>query len=94
MALYDRQGAADRLFLDGEWIKGGGGSRDVVNPSDGGTLGSTGIADTGDVDRAVQAGRAAQLAWAEAPVRPLCLRQVRRRHGGGGRTVARRRSER
>ena len=67
MALYDRHGSADRLFLDGEWIKGGGGSRDVVNPSDGGTLGSTGIADTEDVDRAVQAGRAAQLSWAEAP---------------------------
>ena len=67
MALYDRHGSADRLFLDGEWIKGGGGSREVVNPSDGGTLGSTGIADTEDVDRAVQAGRAAQLAWAEAP---------------------------
>lgn len=67
MALYDKHGSADRLFLDGEWIKGGGGSRDVVNPSDGGTLGSTGIADTEDVDRAVQAGRAAQLSWAEAP---------------------------
>ena len=67
MALYDRHGSADRLFLDGEWIKGGGGSREVVNPSDGGTLGSTGIADTEDVDRAVQAGRAAQLSWAEAP---------------------------
>src|SRR5512133_4004294 len=67
MALYDRHGLADRLFLDGEWTKGGGGSRDVVNPSDGGTLGSTGIADTEDVDHAVQAGRAAQLAWAEAP---------------------------
>ena len=67
MALYDSHGSAERLFLDGEWIKGGGGSRDVVNPSDGGTLGSTGIADTGDVDRAVQAGRAAQPAWAEAP---------------------------
>ena len=67
MALYDRHGSADRLFLDGEWIKGGGGSREVVNPSDGGTLGSTGIADTEDVDRAVQAGRAAQLSWAEVP---------------------------
>jgi benzaldehyde dehydrogenase (NAD) len=67
MALYDRHGSADKLFLDGEWIKAGGGSRDVVNPSDGGTLGSTGIADTQDVDRAVQAGRAAQLSWAEAP---------------------------
>ena len=67
MALYDRHGSADRLFLEGEWIKGGGGSREVVNPSDGGTLGSTGIADTEDVDRAVQAGRAAQLSWAEAP---------------------------
>jgi len=67
MALYDRHGSADRLFLDGEWIKGGGGSREVVNPSDGGTLGSTGIANTEDVDRAVQAGRAAQVSWAEAP---------------------------
>ena len=67
MALYDRHGSADRLFLDGEWMTGGGGSREVVNPSDGETLGSTGIADTEDVDRAVQAGRAAQLAWAEAP---------------------------
>ena len=67
MALYDSDGSAGKLFLDGEWTKGGGGSRDVMNPSDGGTLGSVGIADLEDVDHAVQAGRAAQPAWAEAP---------------------------
>ena len=67
MALYDSDGSAGKLFLDGEWTKGGGGSRDVVNPSDGGTLGSVGIADLEDIDQAVQAGRAAQSAWAEAP---------------------------
>jgi benzaldehyde dehydrogenase (NAD) len=67
MALYDSDGSAGKLFLDGEWTKGGGGSRDVVNPSDGGTLGSAGIADLEDIDQAVQAGRAVQQAWAEAP---------------------------
>jgi len=67
MALYDSDGSAGKLFLDGEWTKGGGGSRDVVNPSDGVTLGSAGIADLEDIDHAVRAGRAAQQAWAEAP---------------------------
>jgi benzaldehyde dehydrogenase (NAD) len=67
MSLYDSDGSAGKLFLDGEWTKGGGGSRDVVNPSDGGTLGSVGIADLEDVDHAIQVGRAAQQAWAEAP---------------------------
>src|SRR6187401_2263574 len=67
MTLYDSDASAGKLFLDGEWTKGGGGSRDVVNPSDGGTLGSVGIADLGDIDHAVQAGKAAQPAWAEAP---------------------------
>jgi benzaldehyde dehydrogenase (NAD) len=67
MTLYDSDASAGKLFLDGEWTKGGGGSRDVVNPSDGGTLGSAGIADLEDTDHAVHAGRAAQQAWAEAP---------------------------
>jgi benzaldehyde dehydrogenase (NAD) len=67
MSLYDSDGSAGKLFLDGEWTKGGGGSRDVVNPSDGGTLGSVGIADLEDVDHAIQVGRAVQQAWAEAP---------------------------
>jgi benzaldehyde dehydrogenase (NAD) len=67
MSLYDIDASAGKLFLDGEWTKGGGGSSDVVNPSDGGTLGSVGIADLEDIERAVQAGRAAQPAWADAP---------------------------
>jgi benzaldehyde dehydrogenase (NAD) len=67
MTLYDSDASAGELFLDGEWTKGGGGSRDVVNPSDGGTLGSVGIADLEDVDHAIRAGKAAQPAWAEAP---------------------------
>ncbi len=39
MPLYDGGGHAGHLFLGGEWMDGSGGSRDVVNPADGSTIG-------------------------------------------------------
>src|SRR5438067_1583025 len=69
MTLYDDGGdeIRGRLFLGGEWVQGSGGARDVVNPADGGTIGSVGLAGPDDLDRAVTAASAAQRAWADAP---------------------------
>ncbi|MDH2443376.1 aldehyde dehydrogenase family protein [Amnibacterium sp. CER49] len=67
MALLDLGARSERLFLAGEWTTGSGVTRDVVCPSDGSSLGTVGLADASDVDRAVRAARRAQPAWAAAP---------------------------
>jgi benzaldehyde dehydrogenase (NAD) len=56
-----------RIFLAGAWSRGGGGEHPVIAPADGSTVGSAGIADAADVDTAVSAAVAAQVAWASAP---------------------------
>lgn len=56
-----------KLYIQGEWVPGAGGSRPVVNPSTGALLGSLGLAAPEDVDVAVAAAVKAQPAWAELP---------------------------
>jgi benzaldehyde dehydrogenase (NAD) len=67
MSLYDGDRLSGRLFRGGEWVEGGGGARDVLNPADGGAIGSAGLANPADVDQAVTAAAAAQRAWADVP---------------------------
>lgn len=67
MTWMDESAWSGRLWLGGEWVKGGGGDQPVVEPATGSELGRVGRAAPGDVERAVERSRAAQRAWAAAP---------------------------
>lgn len=56
----------DRLYSD-SWVEGAGGTREVREPATGATLGSIGLANTADVDAAVQRAVEAQREWAARP---------------------------
>jgi benzaldehyde dehydrogenase (NAD) len=51
------------VYLGG-WTAGSGGTRDVIEPATGQSLGVVGLADTDDLDRAVGLARTAQPLWA------------------------------
>jgi succinate-semialdehyde dehydrogenase/glutarate-semialdehyde dehydrogenase len=53
-----------KLYVNGEWLAGGGGQMAATSPSSGGSFASVAVADLEDVDRAVAAARAAAPAWA------------------------------
>ena len=56
---------ADRLFIGGEWVDSlAGGRLEVLNPFDNSALAEVSEAREADVDRAVEAARAAFPAWA------------------------------
>ncbi|MFK5634119.1 benzaldehyde dehydrogenase [Ornithinimicrobium sp. LYQ103] len=57
----------DGRISSGGWVRGGGGSADVVEPATGNTIGSYGVGSTEDVSRAVEQGRAAQREWMALP---------------------------
>jgi len=55
------------LYIDGEWTEGKGGrGDDILNPATGETLGRVPFAGPEDVDRAIEAARAAFPAWRDA----------------------------
>ncbi|MEU3892312.1 aldehyde dehydrogenase family protein [Streptomyces sp. NPDC029041] len=56
-----------KIFAEGKWISGGGGTRPVSNPATGARLGELGLASVTDVDDAAAAARDAQSAWATTP---------------------------
>ncbi|GAA1976661.1 aldehyde dehydrogenase family protein [Amycolatopsis minnesotensis] len=58
----------DRIHV-GAWTAGGGGTRQVVEPATGATLGSVGIATPDDVERAAAQAAEAQRAWASTSPR-------------------------
>ncbi|OOL29630.1 hypothetical protein GQ85_24775, partial [Rhodococcus rhodochrous] len=66
MALLDESIWQGKIFA-GDWIPGGAGERKVVEPATGATLGSVGLADEGDLERAVDRAVAAQRDWAARP---------------------------
>jgi len=63
MTLLDPALWSDKIFING-WVKGSGGSRDVVSPSTGEKLGSIGVASVQDVEKASKAAAEAQIGWA------------------------------
>lgn len=55
------------IYVGGSWVPGAGGTRDVIEPATGDTLGQIGLADAGDLDRAALQAAEAQRAWAATP---------------------------
>jgi benzaldehyde dehydrogenase (NAD) len=66
MNLLDPKTWTGRLYLDG-WREGGGGERDVVEPSTGEKLGRIGMAAPADVATAAKRAATAQQEWANVP---------------------------
>ena len=58
-------------YVDGQWIDGGAGRIDVINPGTGQKLAEQALADAGDVDRAVEAARRVHLSGALSDLRPV-----------------------
>ena len=58
-------------YIDGEWVDGGAGRVDVMNPGTGDKLAEHALADEADVDRAVQAARRVHLSGVLTDMRPV-----------------------
>ncbi|MDW3222939.1 MAG: aldehyde dehydrogenase family protein [Paracoccaceae bacterium] len=58
-------------YINGAWVDGGAGRIDVMNPGTGEKLADQALADSADVDRAVQAARAVHLSGALSDLRPV-----------------------
>ena len=67
MGLLDGNAWAGRIFLDGVWVDGGGGTAAVVEPATGEEIGTTGRATPDDVRRAARSAAQAQREWAARP---------------------------
>ncbi len=58
-------------YIDGEWVDGGAGRVDVVNPGTGEVLAAQALADEADVDRAVQAASRVHASRVLSDLRPV-----------------------
>lgn len=65
--LLDPAVFAGRIFIDGEWVLGGGGEIRSIEPATGATLAMVGMADPADVTRAAESAARAQREWAALP---------------------------
>ncbi len=65
--FLDESTWTNRIFIDGEWVPGSGGTFDVVEPATGSTLGRIGRADATDLSRAAEGAAKAQREWAKRP---------------------------
>ena len=65
--LLDPAVFAGRIFLDGEWVVGGGGDIPVIEPATGAELTRAGLASPADVARAARSAAEAQKVWAALP---------------------------
>jgi benzaldehyde dehydrogenase (NAD) len=76
--LLDVDTFAGKIYIDGEWVTGGGGEIPSIEPATGETLTTIGIADAADVARAAEGAARAQELWAAAPhpVRAAVLRRA------------------
>ncbi|MBN9181381.1 MAG: aldehyde dehydrogenase family protein, partial [Microbacterium sp.] len=76
--LIDESVFAGRIYLDGEWIEGGGGEIASIEPATGETLAMVGVASAADVARAAEGAARAQREWAATPhpVRAGVLRRA------------------
>ncbi len=76
--LIDEAVFGGKIFIDGAWVAGEGGTIASVEPATGGTLATVGIAGPGDVTRAAEGAARAQKEWAATPhpVRAAVLRRA------------------
>ncbi len=58
-------------LIDGEWVDGGAGRLDIINPATGEVLAEHALADEKDVDRAVQAAKRVHEAGTLSDLRPV-----------------------
>ncbi|WP_343559339.1 aldehyde dehydrogenase family protein [Kiloniella sp. b19] len=58
-------------YIDGEWVDGGSGRIDVINPGTGEKLAEQALANAADVDRAVQAAKRVHLSGELSGLRPV-----------------------
>lgn len=65
--LIDTTEFAGRIFIDGEWVAGGGGEIASVAPATGQVIATVGIASPADVARAAEGAARAQREWAATP---------------------------
>ncbi|MDX2376345.1 aldehyde dehydrogenase family protein [Microbacterium sp. LRZ72] len=65
--LIDEAVFAGKIFIDGQWVAGGGGQIPSVEPATGRTLADVGLADAADVARAAEGAARAQKEWAAMP---------------------------
>lgn len=68
MALLETSIWTDKIYTAQGWVAGGGGTRAVVNPATGETIGSIGIASVADVEKAAKDAAAAQTEWANTNI--------------------------
>ncbi|EHR61165.1 benzaldehyde dehydrogenase [Saccharomonospora cyanea] len=66
MSFLDNAAWQGKIY-SGEWVTGSAGEAKITEPATGATLGSVGIADTGDLDAALSRATEAQRAWAALP---------------------------
>ena len=78
MSVMDSQRWSGKILLD-DWVAGGAGVSDVVEPASGETLGQLGLADVADVRRAAARAKQAQRDW--AATRPSERAAILRRAG-------------
>jgi benzaldehyde dehydrogenase (NAD) len=78
LPLIDEADFGGRIFIDGEWVAGGGGEIAAVAPATGETLAVVGMASPDDVARAAAGAARAQREWAATPhpVRAAVLRRA------------------
>ena len=60
-----------RNYIDGDWVDGGAGRVDIINPGSGEKLAEQALADEADVDRAVQAARRVHQSGVLTMMRPI-----------------------
>jgi succinate-semialdehyde dehydrogenase/glutarate-semialdehyde dehydrogenase len=56
-------------FIDGEWVAGGAGTLDVINPANGGIVTTIANGDAADAARAVEAAAVAFKTWSRMPAK-------------------------
>lgn len=66
-ALISEAEFAGKIYIDGQWVPGGGGEIASVEPATGETLAMVGMASPEDVARAAASAAEAQKAWAATP---------------------------
>ncbi len=76
--LIDEETFAGKIYIDGEWVVGGGGTIPSIEPATGATLATVGLADAADVARATEGAVRAQELWGATPhpVRAAVLRRA------------------
>jgi benzaldehyde dehydrogenase (NAD) len=65
--LIDESVSAGKIYIDGEWVEGAGGSIASVAPGTGESIATVGLAGPEDVRRAAESAALAQKEWAATP---------------------------